>query len=484
MKNNKYKVKHWDTRNVVVNSDGKKVVRPSFKHVVSNSGITGSEIIIGAFSVLNGRTGDHYHYTIDCGTGVTFSTVTNIRVWDHFWNPVQTFAVPTRVPPSSFSYAVVEDSLLIGFPSTSVVGGLVGGNLYRLTLGTPVNPNTASLTSFPRGLVASWAGRSVVADGNIIYFSDAIFPVNFTGANTINAPSEYVWSLHTANGGSLVIVTSAGVYGLPESASWNGQGGIVSPMWEKLSDYGASNYNKTTVYKGRVYGLTQNGYTLVDREDQNEVYVSEQAGSRTNFGKISFPDYREGKMFAWSRGIIISIGRFSCMVDLEANVISWWSTVSTTLEKQTNISGVMREADGSDVFVVNNFPCILNGNDITLETVVTGIIAGRIDHDPSESPVIRQVSLMANAPSESLYVAINDKVKSTTFPTQSPLIGTDTWASTTVFMQEDKMRSRQLTFAERGDELFIEVGVTQHPTKIPEVINIEFAGVGRRRPSK
>ena len=484
MRNNKYKVKHWDTRNIVVNSDGKKVVRPSFKQVVATSGLTGSEIIIGAFSVLNGRTGDIYHYTIDCGTNISYSVNTNIRVWDHFWNPIQTFPVATRLPPQSFSYAVVEDMILIGFPGVQMVGGIVGASLYRLTLGTPVNPNTSSLTNFPKGLVTSWAGRAVVAEGNFLYFSDAIFPTNFTGANTINAPSEYVWSLHTANGGSLVIVTSAGVYGLPEAASWNGQGGIVNPMWEKLSDYGASGYLKTAVYKGRVYGLTQNGYTMVDREDQNEIYLSEQTGSRTNYGKISFPDYRQGKMFAWSRGIVISIGRFSCMVDLESSVISWWSTTSATLEKQTNISGVMKEADGNDVFVVNNFACVLNGNDTTLETTVTGIIAGRIEHNPAESPVIRSVTLMANAPSESLYVAINDKIKTTTFPTQSPLIGTDSWASTTVFMQEDKMRSRQLSFAERGDELFIEVGVTQHPTKIPEVIDIEFAGPGRRRSSK
>jgi hypothetical protein len=189
-------------------------------------------------------------------------------------------------------------------------------------------------------------------------------------------------------------------------------------------------------------------------------------------------------MFAWSRGIIISVGEFSCMVDLERNLTSWWSTDSSTLSDRTDMTGVLTELDGTDIFLVNNVPCILNGNDTSIETTVNGIIAGRIEHNPVDSPVIRHVTIMADNPSESLYVAINDKVKTTTFPTQSPLINTDSWASTTVFLQEGRMRSRTLDFAIRGDELFIECGVSQHPTKIPEVLDIEFKGPGKKRSSR
>jgi len=83
-----------------------------------------------------------------------------------------------------------------------------------------------------------------------------------------------IYGLHVNSGGALIIVTSKGVYALPEDASYAGIGGIVLPIWTKLSDYECLGYNQSASFRGRVYGLTKVGYTLIDDKNTQDVFIS------------------------------------------------------------------------------------------------------------------------------------------------------------------------------------------------------------------
>lgn len=484
------KITSWDKRNVEYNNSRELVVRQHFAildETITN--LDGTKYVVDSFTLRNGRTNELWHYVMTAGTGLDLPTDSpQINVYNEDMILMFTYEYDTfvRVPPV-MTYAVVEDELLIECPGLPAVWGLVGGGLRPAVLTDPVNQNTASLTEFPRGICISWAGRAVVADGSSLYFSDALDPRAFTGANFINPPGEYIYDMHVNSGGALIIVTSNGVYSLPEEASYSGIGGIVLPVWTKLTDYQATGYRKSVSYKGRVYGLTQRGFTLIDERTSKEVSISEKTGSRFYRGKVDYSDYREGRVLKYVDGIIICMTNFACFVDLGNELVSWYNTRSSKFDSLMDIRGMLYEPDGNDIFLLRGYAVVKNGNngepasDSSDNTPVYATMSGRVPHPPKSSPVLRCVTFMSDAVSVDLFATVNEsnvvKVLPSFFPQLDLVDTTDTG-----LVAEIKKKSRRFKFVSRSDEIFLELGVEGNPSSVPLEVDIDFKGPGKNRP--
>ncbi len=491
------RTKFWDKRNVEMSNSKELVVRQKFKTIDTVTGLDGTKYVVGSFTVRNGRTDDIFHYVMLAGTGLDeASDIPSINVYSEDFTLLFTFSYGSEgvsgfIPPK-VSFAVVEDELLICCPGLPPVWGIVGAGLRIATLDTPTNQNTASLDIFPRGHCISWAGRAIICDGIGLYFSDALNPRAYTGANFINPPGEYVYDMHVNAGGSLILVTSAGVYSLPEDASYSGIGGIVLPVWSKLTDYGSVGYEKSTSYKGRVWGLTQRGVGLIDAKEPSEVSLSEKVGSRFNYGRIDFPDYRIGRLFAYSDGLIIAMGKFACFFDIINSLVSWYHITPGNYNNMVDIRGILKDHDGTDIFVQRGVATFKNGDNgepISGGNDLLAVIGGRVNQPAKASPVVREVTFKTNSTFKPYYIAVNNKQKTSSTgktATQSPTIGTASWSSTADAdkISSEAMKSYEENFSIRGDEIFIEIGIGGHPAIIPDEVDVVFKGPGKERPTR
>jgi hypothetical protein len=467
-----FDISNWDKRNVDVLPSGELCVREEFRRISST--FTGLQVLAGW--TIKCQTTDvvwHYIVTLSSSLGVQLYIVDENQV------TIQLFTYNSFTPPKDVSLSVIEDQVMICSPDLPALWGIVGSGVVIATSQASVNTMTTALTDIPMGIAVSWAGRNVIATREAMYFSDALYPRTYVGQNAIDPPGGSIYGLHVNAGGALIVCTTTGVYALPEDAAASGQ--IVIGIFSKLTDYECINYRTTASCKGRVYGLTKRGYRVVDDKGSDEVMLDDSTVSMPSLsgfstGRIHFNDYREGKIFGGHDGVYVWMaGRAISYSNFSAKMKSWWTTTVSTMI--TSFGGMGFENDGTELFffVGPHLRCGNNGN----EADPIALVSGRVELPPELSPVVRYVTFASDT-YESFRFFIRDTLKTATPKQFSPIVGTDTWEGGTKYI-EPRIQSRQTDWALRGDDLVFVLGVSQHPSKIPSTLDVEFKGPGKKR---
>jgi hypothetical protein len=472
-----YSTKKWDMRNVWPLPSGKLAVRPTLEEITQFGAAPNN--FVAAFSVRNARTNSVFHYHINSSAPYV------LTVADENLVVQQTYNLGTNKEPRAVSWGIVEDELMISSPDFPTIWGVVGGVLVKAETVPSVNPSTTAVPVIPVGIGVSWAGRYVISDGEFVWFSDGLAPRTYVAANAVNPPGGAIFGLHVNAGGALIICTTEGVYALPEDAAASDTN-IVLGVFSKLTDHSTLAYNTSCSSNGRVFGLTVAGYKLIDEQNGREVFLSEDSISR-NPGRITFNDYRNGRIYGANAGPIVTIGPYMNFTHLQKDMKSWFHHNSTQQAVYGGFSlvGILVDHDGTEMYVCKTAAYRFNGNQESEDSLspapVYGYIAGRLRTPPEASPVIRHVTFATD--SDEPFKVFIHTVEKTISPKQySPVIGTDSWGNTVKY-REHVRQSRELSFAIRGDDVMFQLGVKGYPSEMPEVVDVVFKGPGRKRPT-
>lgn len=462
-------ISSWDLRNVSALPSGELCVRESF---VTSSNDSNTGTAVAGWTVKCQTTDVVWHYIIRRTTadGVL------LFILDEDFNTIQKYTYNIFIQPKDVSLSVIEDQIMICSPDLPPLWGIVGSGVVVATTVTSVNPATTALENIPMGISVAWAGRNVIATRETMFFSDALYPRTYVGQNAIDPPGGSIYGLHVNAGGALIVCTTTGVYALPEDAATSGQ--LVLGVFSKLTDYECIGYRTTASCKGRVYGLTRKGFCLVDAQGAEETPLDEQVNSIAGgTGRIHFNDYKQGKIFGATDGLYVYMGTTAMLyADVTLGFKSWWTSSSIS-----SLSGIGFENDGTEVLFMAG-PWVKRGNSPNNEgDAITALVSGRIKVGPELSPVVRYVTFASDTHSD-FTCFIRDTTKTQTPNRFAPVIGTDTWTGGTKYT-EPRMQSRQFDFALRGEDLVFSLGITSHPGKIPNIIDVVFKGPGRRRRS-
>lgn len=464
----------WDMRNIWPLPSNELAVRQGFTNPLStfSSTYSGDKIISG-FTVKNPRTDMVYHYFVidDQDASGLY-----LCVADENWNEIQRITLPVINIANNndfqhfgLTYALVEDELLISSPLMPTYWCVVGGPVILAVKVESVNINFTAL-NIPNGISIGWAGRSVIAspDGTM-WFSDALFPRTFVGQNAINPPGGSIYGLHVNAGGALIVCTSTGVYALPEDASATGQ--IVIGVFSKLSDYQCIQYDTTCVCKGRVFGLTEKGYALIDTQTVEETELDDMFGNRSLDGRIHFSNYKLGRIYGGAEGPIVTIGGFSNFTHLSSKFKSWW----TYGERQLNIVGLGQNDDGEQFYMTRGGPLYKNMDN---DESVAGKIFGKYELAASSNSVIRRVIFKTNG-SVSRSVRINGVAVGDNVTAVAPVMGTDSWG--VGVYREDEIITCCTDWAVRTNNIAVELSLTGFGAIVPTYVDIVFKGPGKKR---
>lgn len=468
------KTKNWDLRNVEALQSGELCVRQAFDNSLSGTTpFTAATKVFGGFTVKHPTNDSVWHYA------VVLDTTVKLYVLDEYLVELFSYDYGVSVAPMDVTHSIVEDEIIVACPGLPTLWGVVGSGLIVAAKVDSVNPATTAL-DIPQGLCVSWAGRTVISPGDALYFSDALYPRTYVAENILNPPGGTVYGLHVNKGGALIIVTSSGVWALPEDAAASGQ--LVIGIWSKLTDYACAGFRNSCCAVGRVFGLTDGGYRLIDDAQADTIALDESMVSRSSPGRITFADYRQGWIFGGQNGVYVVIGKYLHYSDMSSEYQSW---ITTSYSTGFVVTALLSEQDGNEMFLmdmgagVNRF-FVRNGNARAVDGTDTmyGSIAGRMGGSPAGSPVIRRVSFNVNTYKVAM-VRVLDTQKSVTPIAYAPIIGTSSWGSGTY--EENRLRSVKVPMAIRGDDLGFEVQLQHYPALIPNVIDIDIKGPGKGR---
>lgn len=447
----------WDHRNTQVLSSGERCVRESFESLTTGT-------FHGGFSVADPKTNIVWHYIVE-----TLSGEVVIRVRDTGFNVLFGLSLGTSVIPREVTHAIVGDEILICSPDFPPVWGLLGSGLIFAEKQDSVNPTTTAV-DIVRGICVAWGGRAVLTDGEALYFSDALYPRTFVVENIVDPPGDRIMAMHVNAGGALILVTSNGVWAIGEDAAAGGQ--LVVGAYSKLSDYRAHNHRCSCSINGRILGLVPQGYKYVDQATDDAASISEKVLPRTSGSRVHFENYQHtAVMFSSHKGPLISVPGFLYFVDTGAKHSSWWSTPSTAM-----LVGMLRDQDGTPLFVFPDRivrPC---GNVTTLESTVAAHVAGRVAMPPDTAPVLRQADVESTADTTFMMTLLGSS-KSSVPDAVAPIVGTSSWGSGTY--QDVPRRSRRFNWAVRSHDLAMELIISRYPAMVPQNVSVKFAGPGR-----
>ena len=479
-----FATKKWDKRNVWIGPGGVMQVRPALI-ITGGSPPSQPDNVMFFTSVRNPRTDEILYYM-----GYTTGDTTYIEMYDESWSGMQTYQVDSPTPSGAANIVFSGDEVGVWSPDWPALYGFIGGPLWPSTVVTSANDiNTKTLDEIPTGIAVYWAGRIVVCQDNRVFFSDPLSMRTFVAANSVDPPGGFVYNMHVSQDGYLYLVTSTGVWRLPETAAMSGQ--IVLGVFEKVTDYVCTGYNQTCVSVGRVFGLTQRGFQIIDEPSGKEIPISDAVMSRSaQYGRMNFSDYRRGVIHSTSWGVVVSIDRFSYWYDVINGFGSWMSMDETEgFESASSLFsfGNAQEVLGTDVFMTKSGLRPFLGNRHDVEDAYgnggsrcVASIAGRVPSMPSSSPRIRSVTFASDTLHD-MAASINGKTRTASPPQIYPVDG-GTWDAGV--WREPPQRSRDFNFHEKGDEVTVECFVESHPSTVPDSVDVEFGGLGLRRPNR
>lgn len=469
----------WNYRNVWPLPTGELAVRQSLTHIIDDFTLIPTIKFLGGFTVKNPRTDMVVHFVLSHNSAdvtiqqynedfvLTDSTILSINVSVNDLD---------QIYRTGFSYALVEDEIIITSPLFSTYYAIVGAGLIRAETVASVN-NMFTAVNVPKGISVGWAGRAVIAEPTgTMWFSDALAPRTYVPQNAINPPGGSIYGLHVNAGGALIVCTTTGVYALPEDAAATGQ--IVVGVFSKLTDFTCINYDTTCVSRGRVFGLTEAGLRLIDTQDAKEITLDEKFGNYASVGRLTFNDYRDGKIIGADFGPIVTISGYMNLIDMSTGFNSWWIFgLGVSDSRELDLRGMLYNDNGEEVFLCNSGPYSKCGHRRTEIPVAS--VFGRIEFPAEANPVIRQVMFKSNS-SYAYSTQIEGTTKTDTVTSLSPKMGADSWDTGQVYREVD-IKTCSTSWAVRTNNVAVQIVISEYAAIIPRSVDMLFKGPGKLR---
>ena len=489
-------VRPWGKRNLWLSSTGQIVVRNGFRRIhAPEAGYR----FLGGFSIKNGRTGEMIHHIVDMRTTKPYGV--RVHVLDAAFSIFQTFNTGSEVEPPAVTFAPVFSELLIGLgPDIPLIWGQIGVGLTWATAQAS-DSKASNIDPLPRGIVCAWNNRAIVADGWNMFISDPVALDggtirSFIGANVNQRPGG-IYGMHEGAHGMIVAVTSAGVYGLDSAASAIGVIGSNGADWRLLNHNVATSYESSCVVRGRVFGLTQNGFSLIDVESDAEQSLSDREMVRGNHDRVFSNDWRKARMFAGDIGPMIghadqqAIGVF----DMIAGHQSWWTHGDSDVEMK--LRGTLRDIDGDHLLICENGIYRVGGDfDGTqaLSSIASydqpwGGFFGSQPVIPSQNRDVREVHMAAANGGHDQRVTLRGESHQETAiaDPQGLTIGTDAWDDADSRLTTTPIADVRVIFgssaAEPGREMEIEVESHGAGVRVCDAIDVTDANGAKKRPT-
>jgi len=468
----KIDITQWPSRNAWQLPSGHLAVRPGLRLCAFAAG--GYEII-GCASVKVEETDEYWHYTLQRQTTANGSL--QVIMLDDRFNEVIYASVSSAVRPPGLWVAGVLGEVLIGAPGINTLWGVIGSAAVPAIKVASDNEANTPAIQVPRGMCVRWANRVVVASGRTLYVSDPVAvdggdPRTFTGVNTI-ARSGAIYGIHVARNGDLVLCQDDGVFSWPVDAA-----AAVAPIgeWRLACSHRTLNYNSTAMHKGRLYGLTRRGYSLIDVEGAQAVALDEPYSTRT-VARIARDDWRRERMVEGPWGPIVSINGHFLMTDIDRGVASWWSMTHTS--ENNIIVGTLHTGEGEELLVTSRGIYRIFGNydgNATTEngSAVEAQFHNIVESGPESAPVLRRLHWGTDSAVEP-SVAIRATQHQDTRPegANGLVIGTNSWGGGNKY-ETPKMRSVAVDFAgDRTDDNSIELEASRPLSRVARSIFVE-----------
>lgn len=400
------------------------------------------KILVGGFSVSNEFTGEVMHYVFDVSD--TGSKALRLQILTEDFETFQILALNADVLPRVITYAVVQGQIIIASPDFPTLWGLVGSAMRIAIKVESDNPSTTAI-DVPRGICTAWCNRVVIASGNSLFVSD---PIAATGgdartyvAENQNQRPGVCYGIHEGAGGMLVVVTSAGTYGLDSAAAAVQIVGSNGTDWRILNHHRAYSFASTAAVRGRVFALSQDGWLAVDTETNEDSQLSEGVMPRAFGPRISLEDYRTCRMYSAGDGPLIASDLLNAVFrhDFSLEVSSWWRSAHSPTDFV--LRGVLNEPGGREALVCGNGVFRAEGNfdgELALSSGVAtqpkGVLLGIVPGDAHMNRLVRHVDVAAEIGGEdSIRIAVRARVRSGTpvADTEGLTIGVDSWGSAT-----------------------------------------------------
>lgn len=493
---------NWSHRNVWPATGGDLAVRQGLNSVYTASG---GYVMLAAWSVRCVRTDTVWHYLIEYLDGSTAPTAV-IKILDEDYATVSSTTLQCSSIPPVCTLATVQDQIFIASPAFPTMRGVIGsGNLVRATkVEQPADEDQdLSVIDIPRGICVSWGERLLIADGSVLWASNALQPRSFLAANGSVPAGAFIYGMHVSAGGALLLCTPNGVYGLPEDASSSGQ--LIIGNWSKLSDHSTTGFGQTAACHGGLYGLTPRGMRRIDVDNAVDVLLDEPsvAGGQMASATVTDPitriqvaDYRQGaRMLPGFYGPIVAegllyrastgaSGQHAFLRTISATGLRAWTTISggsaNTVEGHWPLVGVLEDQSGAECYAAQTAILVPGGDcDRDSNHRVVGSSRSRVRTPPKASPVVRFVTMATDSPTA--RCAVNGASKSAAVPQVAPVCGTHAWDASGLKYSNPRVRSRTFNYALRTDHVGIQVGAAGYPARMPDTVDIEFAGPGKER---
>lgn len=481
-------VTNWAKRNIWRHPAGHLAVRPGLRRLATpDSG----RRWVGGFSVQNPWTLDVWHYIADVDDDGRDLVV---RILDDDLAEWQAFNTGVDAIPRGFSHGVVEGEIVIGSPDMPTLWGIVGSGLTVATKVASDNPSTTAI-NVPRGIVSQFLNRIVIGNGNSLFISDPVAvtggsPRTFVGQNQNQRPGV-IFGIHEGANGQLVVVTSAGVFGLDSSAFTLQIVGPGSTDWRLLHHHEAYSYDSSCNVRGRVFALTRRGFSLVDVESDNETPLSDPLQPRLWGPRVASLDWRTSRLFGAEDGPVVAEDDLAAMVDLSTDLLSWWGCdVGDTYR----VRGTLRDVDGATMLLAEDGIYAIAGNvdggqllASAAATQPTGVLAGILASSPEDNTTVRRLQASAAVGGVgTINMAVRGSA-GTPFPSTTPpadtralVIGSSSWGDSAIY-EPTPLGTVRLDHDYNSDDVAVEVAVSVPSARVGGLVLVNDSASAPKR---
>lgn len=482
-------MRSWGSHNMWLDPAKNLRVRPGLRRMWT---VDSGRDVVGGFSVFNYHTDESWHYIFDVdrqASATSNQVDCRLKVYDEDWIEIQELALYADRIPRDITHAIIGEGgfIAISSPDFPTLRGLVGGGVR---VAEKVAGDILTPVDVPRGLCCRWANRLVICEDNLMYVSDPVAgtggdPFTFVAPNILDRMGKII-GVHSTQDDLLVVVTTRGVWGFPGEAAAEADIADSGARWMHIQDYEGTTYRSSCVSRGKVYGLTKNGFRRLDIREPSEVDINDPVVSLQHEERVWSSDWRSSDIFGSDHGPMVNSewADHWLMSDVDVGFKSWWGTAGYS--DPNNVVGTLRRPNGEELILTSRGAYLATGNfegDYNMdsagsEQTVKGVLLGRIDLPPAGSHVIRCVYIMTDigGGSNLLTASLHDQTISLSpINNHSGLVvGTDVWDDADKPQREPELRSHAFDFARRTDDLALEIVVSRPLTRVGNVVEIEM----------
>ena len=484
-------LRRWASHNMWLEPDRALRVRPGLRQLWT---VDSGRDVVGGFSIFNHHTDESWHYIFDVdrqASATSNQVDCRLKVYDEDWIEIQELALYADRIPRDITHAVIGEAgfLAITSPDFAPVRGLVGGGVR---IATKVAGDILTPVDVPRGICTRWANRLVICSDNLVYVSDPVAatggdPFTFVAPNILDRMGKII-GVHSTQDDLLVVVTTQGVWGFPGEAAAEADIADSGARWMHLQDYSGVTYRSSCVCRGKVYGLTRDGFRRLDVREPGEVTINDPVVSTHVDERVWSSDWRTSDMFSGDGGPIIN-PRWSdywLMSDVDMGFRSWWQ-LSSAYTETNEVVGTLRRPNGEEVILTARGAYLATGNydgAYTLDaasselTPIKGVLLGKVDLPAASSHVVRHLYVATDigGGSDLLTASVHDETinVSPANDNQAAIVGTDDWDDATAPQREPEMRSHRFDFDVRTDDLAIEIAISRPGTRVAPSAQVDM----------